>query len=234
MQICFLGSPPTYSQQVKKALIQANYPLIKDPQKADLLVVAAHGNKISPTLLAGAKYGGINIHPSLLPKYRGATPVPHTILAGEKETGTTIIKMAEKIDTGPILAQQKMAIDPQDTAETLLTKLFSLGAEMLISILPDYLDGKLTAKPQPEHSPTPYCKRFTKEDGFVPWKLFLKERTSSGLDRKVRAFFPWPGVSSKLPNEKTLKILPTGMVQLEGKQPITWKQFSAGYSHLLQ
>ena len=230
MKICFLGSPANYSQLVKETLINANYELTGDPKQAGLLVVAAHGAKISPELLTAAKFGGLNIHPSLLPKYRGATPVPHTILNGDTETGVSIIKMPNVIDAGPIVAQKKAPVKPDDTSATLLNRLFALGAGLLIEVLPDYLSGKIIPGPQPEQSPTPYCHRFTKNDGFIAWEEF-----KIGVDdKKVRAFYPWPGVWTKLPTGKTLKLLPHGQVQLEGKQPITWKQFSVGYKHLLQ
>ena len=98
MKICFLGSDAHYSQLVKKALIDTGYDLTDDPKQAELLVVAAHGAKITPALLTNTKFGGLNIHPSLLPKYRGATPVPHTILNGDTVSGVTIIKMSNVID----------------------------------------------------------------------------------------------------------------------------------------
>ncbi|HKZ35657.1 MAG TPA: methionyl-tRNA formyltransferase [Patescibacteria group bacterium] len=229
MKICFLGSEAHYSQLVKKALIDAKYELTDNPDQADLLVVAAHGAKISPELLTATKFGGLNIHPSLLPKYRGATPVPHTILNGDTLSGVTIIKMNNVIDAGPIVAQRQAPVNHDDTAADLLLRLFSLGAESLIEILPDYLAGKITLKPQPEASPTPYCHRFTKQDGFIAWKEF-----KGGVDdKRIRAFYPWPGIWTKLPNGKILKLLPAGRVQLEGKQPISWQQFLAGYKHLM-
>src|SRR3989344_298788 len=120
MKICFLGSEANYSQLVKQALIDAGYDLIDDPKQAELLVVAAHGAKITPQLLS-VKFGGLNIHPSLLPKYRGATPVPHTILNGERETGVTIIKMSNVIDAGQIVAQKQVALTGKETAAELLT-----------------------------------------------------------------------------------------------------------------
>ena len=234
MKICFLGSPAHYSQLVKQALIEAKYQLTDDPGESDLLVVAAHGAKITPKLLTSTKFGGLNIHPSLLPKYRGATPVPHTILNGDKETGITIIKMSNVIDAGQIVAQIKAEVKPGDTSADLLNRLFALGAKLLIEILPDYLAGKIALKSQPETSSTPYCHRFTKKDGFITWKQFLTGRDSEELNRKIRAFYPWPGIFTTMPNQKTLKLLPGHRLQLEGKQPISYQQFMAGYKHLLQ
>lgn len=236
MKICFLGSQANYSQLVREALINAKFELTDDPKQADLLVVAAHGAKITPELLS-VKFGGLNIHPSLLPKYRGATPVPHTILNGDSQTGMTIIKMNNVIDAGPIVAQKQVALTGKETAAELLMILFALGAKMLIELLPDYLAGKITLTPQPEASPTPYCHRFTKKDGYIPWKEVIKSLKIGNWDLKIeratRALYPWPGIWTTMPNQKTLKLLPGDKLQLEGKQPISWQQFQAGYKHLL-
>ncbi len=221
VNILFFGSSGN-SEIVRKALVEAGYAIVKPPAKAYLTVVADYGAKVPA--------GGLNLHPSLLPKYRGATPVPYQILGGETEGGITIIKMTKEFDAGPIVAQEKVAILPQDTTPDLLRRCFTAGAKLLIKILPDYLNNKITLKPQPKTSPTPYCKRFTKQDGFVSWEEFKR-----GVDdKKIRAFFPWPGVWTIMPNNKTLKLMPKNLLQLEAKQPITQKQFLAGYKHLLQ
>ncbi len=133
--------------------------------------------------------------------------------------------MTSVIDAGPIVAQKEAVVNPDDTSADLLNRLFALGAKLLIEILPDYLADKITLTPQPEASPTPYCHRFTKKDGFIVWEKF-----KTGVDdKKVRALYPWPGVWTKMPNGKILKLLPAGKVQLEGKQPITWQQFKVGH-----
>ncbi len=222
VKILFLGNNADYSNLVKTALEKSGYPLVTDRKKADLIISAAYGAKLP--------VGGLNLHPSLLPKYRGATPVPYQILNGETEGGITIIKMTKEFDAGPIVAQEKVAILPQDTTPDLLRRCFTAGAKLLIKILPDYLNNKITLKPQPKTSPTPYCKRFTKQDGFISWEEFKK-----GTDeRRIRALYPWPGVWTTMPNGKILKLLPKNLLQLEAKQPITQKQFLAGYKHLLQ
>lgn len=217
VKILFLGNNTAYSNQVKTALGQAGYEFGNG-----LVISAAYGRKLPP--------GGLNLHPSLLPAYRGATPVPHQILDGITRSGITIIKMAETFDAGPIVAQEPVPVRPEDTALDLLNRCFAAGAKLLVKILPDYLAGKIRLTPQPEKSPTPYCRRFTKQDGFVRWDEFKR-----GVDdKKIRALFPWPGVWTKLPNGKILKLLPKKMYQLEGKQPITYKQFLAGYGQLFK
>ncbi len=223
VKVLFLGNDTDYSNRVKTGLENAGYPLVDDQKQADLTVSAAYGQKLPP--------GGLNLHPSLLPKYRGATPVPRQILDGVKQSGITIIKMTGEFDAGPIVAQEAVSVLPDDTNLDLLNRCFTAGSRLLIKILPDYLNNKITLLPQPQKSPTPYCKRFTKQDGFVSWEEF---RNSWKIERATRALFPWPGVWTTLPNKKTLKLLPNSMVQLEGKQPIAWQQFMAGYKHLLQ
>lgn len=218
VKILFLGNNSGYSNQVKTALEKAGYEIAA----RGLVVSAAYGQKLPA--------GGLNLHPSLLPAYRGATPVPHQILDGVTTSGITIIKMAEDWDAGPIVAQEPVPVLPEDTSLDLLNRCFAAGSRLLVKILPDYLAGRLVPKPQPINSPTAYCRRFTKEDGFVSWDEF-----KAGVsDRKIRALFPWPGVWTKLPNGKILKLLPKNLFQLAGKQPITRKQFEAGYKHLLQ
>lgn len=227
-KILFLGNNTAYSNQVKIALEKAGYNLtfsfhdrgIKTFD-GQLIISAAYGQKLPA--------GGLNLHPSLLPAYRGATPVPHQIFDGATTSGITIIKMSQGFDAGPIVAQEPVPVLPEDTSLDLLNRCFAAGANLLIKILPTYLNNKITLKPQPEKSPTPYCKRFTKLDGFVSWDEFKR-----GVDdKKIRAFFPWPGVWTTMPNGKTLKLLPKNMYQLESKQPITGKQFEAGYKNLL-
>jgi methionyl-tRNA formyltransferase len=211
----------------------------------DIIVSADYGLKIPLKTLKKAKIGALNLHPSLLPKYRGATPVPHTLLAGETQTGISLIEMTEKIDQGPIIAQQTIPIKPQDTSETLLKHCFTLGAQLLIKTLPNYIEHKITPKPQPLKSPTPYTRRFTKQDGYISWPTFKSALSTHGqkLHNQIRALHPWPGVYTTLPNQKNLKILsakldggkllPTS-IQLPGKKPISWQAFLAGYQHLLQ
>lgn len=223
VKILFFGSS-TNSVIVKKALIKAGYIIANQPDKADLVISADYGQKLPSN--------GLNLHPSLLPKYRGATPVPQQILNREKESGISIIKMTGEFDAGPIIAQEKVPVLPDDTTPVLLKRCFTSGAKLLVKILPDYLNNKITQKIQDE-SQADYTRKFTKADGFISWEEFKKSRLSSTLDRKIRAYFPWPGVWTTLPNGKILKLLPKNLVQLEGKTPITWQQFLAGYKQFL-
>lgn len=224
VKILFFGSS-TNSVIVKKALIKAGYIIANQPDKADLVISADYGQKLPS--------GGLNLHPSLLPQYRGPTPVPQQILNKETESGISIIEMTDEFDAGPVIAQEKVPVLPDDTTPVLLKRCFTSGAKLLVKILPAYLNNKITLFSQDESQAT-YTHKFTKADGFISWEEFKKSRLSSTLDRKIRAYFPWPGVWTTMPNGKTLKLLPKNLVQLEGKNPIPFPQFLAGYQHLLK
>jgi methionyl-tRNA formyltransferase len=135
------------------------------------------------------RYGCINIHGSLLPRWRGAAPIQTAILAGDAETGITIMKMDSGVDTGPMLSQRAISIAPDDTAETLFEKLAPLGADLLLETLPGYFSGKIQPQPQDNVKATgaPMLK---KEDGLLDFTCLAEE-----LVRRVRAFNPWPGAS---------------------------------------
>jgi len=215
--------------------------------KADLGVCAAYG-KIIPKFVicpsAGGtgnlKFGILNIHPSLLPKYRGASPIPAAILAGDKETGVTIIKMDEKMDHGPIITQFTEDINPEDTADTLRNKLFERSAQVLIDLIPNYLKGKIKLKEQ-NHDQATFTKVLTKQDGFIDLaghqSPCLAGRQAITVHNFIRAMNPWPGAWTFI-NKKRLKILKAHLenkelildeVQLEGKNPVSWKQFKEAY-----
>jgi len=219
VKILFFGSSVN-SAIVKQALINAGYQFTADQKQADLVISADYGKKLPP--------GGLNLHPSLLPKYRGATPVPYQILNREKESGITIIQMTDEFDAGPLIAQEKVAILAEDTTPVLLKRCFTSGAKLLVKILPAYLNNKITLFSQDESQAT-YTHKFTKQDGFIFWKEFK----AGAPEHKIRALFPWPGVWTVLPNQKILKFLPKNLVQLEGKQPITYQQFLAGHQRFL-
>lgn len=154
----------------------------------DLIVVAAYGKILPKTALDIPKFGCINVHVSLLPKYRGASPVQNAILNGEKETGVTIMLMDEGIDTGDILAQKNVAIAENDTTETLMKKLAAKGAETLIETIPAWIDGKIEPKQQ-DHSLATHCQMIEREDGKISWT-----DTAQKIYDRYRAFTPWPGV----------------------------------------
>ncbi len=153
----------------------------------DLIVVVAFGQILKPDVLALPSLGCINVHASLLPRWRGAAPINAAILAGDEETGVTIMKMDQGLDTGPILAQRSMRLTRDDTAGSVSETLSRLGADLLLETLPDYLDGKIVPTPQPEEGAT-YAPMLKKEDGRLDFT-----RPASELERRVRAMNPWPG-----------------------------------------
>lgn len=199
--------------------------------KADLLVSASYGQKIPTETVSGARFGGLNVHPSLLPRWRGADPVPWAILSGDHQTGVSVVTLASSFDTGNIIAQKKIPILDTDTSNPLRTKLFEMGANLLTRALPDFLSGKNKGRPQLTKG-QPYAKRFSREDGFEPWESITHPDEAIRINRKFRALHPWPGLWTTF-RGKRLKILgfttsPT-IVQLEGKKPISWEQFKTAY-----
>lgn len=192
--------------------------------KSDLFVVASYGKIIPKSILDIPKYGALNVHPSLLPKYRGPSPVPATILAGEKQTGVTIIKMDEKMDHGPIVYTKKIRLSGQENITDLINKLFQLGAEVLVDIIPDFIKGRIKLKPQ-NHSKATYCHLLTKEDGYFE---IDNPPSPEQLDRMIRAFYPWPNAWTKW-NGKIVKFYPDGKIQMEGKKIMPLKDFLNGY-----
>jgi methionyl-tRNA formyltransferase len=153
----------------------------------DLIVVAAFGQILRPELLDLPRYGCINVHGSLLPRGRGAAPIQAAILAGDQETGITIMKMDAGVDTGPILSQRAIPIAPEDSGGTLFAKMAPLGAELLLETLPRYLRGELIPQPQPGLGAT-YAPMLKKEDGLLDFT-----QSATALERRVRAMNPWPG-----------------------------------------
>ncbi len=153
----------------------------------DVIIVAAFGQILPQTVLDIPRYGCLNIHPSLLPRYRGASPVAAAILAGDEVTGVTIMLLDSGLDTGPILAQEKMAISPQDTTGSLSVKLSHMSAEMLPDVLRRWTAGEITPRPQNKAEAT-YTHAIKKEDGEVDWQL-----PALDIWRRVRACQPWPG-----------------------------------------
>ena len=165
----------------------------------DLIVVAAYGQILRPELLQLPPLGCINIHGSLLPRWRGAAPIQASILAGDAETGITIMMMDEGIDTGDMLSKRAIPIVADDTAGTLFDKLAPLGADLLVETLPKYLSGEIQRQPQPEEGAT-YAKMLKKADGLLDFS-----KTAVELERQIRAFSPWPGTFFEW-NEKPLKV----------------------------
>lgn len=155
--------------------------------KPDVIVVAAYGLILPQAVLDIPPHGCLNVHASLLPKYRGAAPIAFALLEGERETGITIMLMEAGLDTGPILAQRAIPIAADDNAGTLEQKLSSLGAELLRETLPRWLAGEIAPQPQNDTGAT-LTRLIKKEDGAIDWS-----QPAISIVRKVRAFTPWPG-----------------------------------------
>ena len=171
---------------------------------ADLVVLAAYGLLLPKPFLFGPVHGALNVHPSLLPRHRGAAPVAGAILAGDERTGTTLIRMDEGLDTGPIVAQEEIALEGTERSPALTGRLFGLGAQMLEECLPAYVRGKVEPWPQREDGATT-IKRFAKDDSLLDWT-----RPAVELERRVRALDPWPGTTTTWEG-KRLDVLETAL-----------------------
>ena len=153
----------------------------------DLIVVAAFGQILRPIILDLPQFGCINVHGSLLPRWRGAAPIQAAIRYGDHQTGITIMRMDPGIDTGPILTQQAEIIQPSDTAESLGNRLANIGAELLLATIPGYLNGEIQPRLQDEEKAT-YAPMLEKKNELLDFHLSAEE-----LERMVRAYNPWPG-----------------------------------------
>lgn len=185
---------------VKEVALAAGLPVMQ-PEKArdpvfleqlgalrpDLVVVAAYGQLLPQSLLDIPPHGCLNVHASLLPRWRGAAPIQWAILAGDKETGVTIMKIDAGLDTGPVLTMAKTPIEDRDNAQTLHDRLARMGAELLVKTIPPYLAGQIRPQPQPSEGAS-YARKLAKEDGRLDWGQSARE-----LWLKVRALNPWPG-----------------------------------------
>ncbi len=167
--------------------------------RPNIIIVVAYGKMIPAEILNISKYGCVNIHPSLLPKYRGPSPIQSAILNGDKKTGLTVMLLDEGMDSGPILAQEKIGLSGDETAGTLHDKLAELGAKMLLPAIARYIEGKIKPMPQDSDKAT-ICKIISREDGHIDWN-----RSAKDIERQFRAFYPWPGVYTFW-KDKRLKI----------------------------
>jgi methionyl-tRNA formyltransferase len=169
---------------------------------ADLFVVAAYGKIIPKNILDLPKFGCLNVHPSLLPKYRGASPIQSALLNGDKETGVTIMLMDEKMDNGPKISEIRYQISETDTTEILMGKLAETGADLLLETTPDYLSGKIKPVEQ-DHAAATFCKIIKKSDGEIDW-----HKPAEQIYNQWQAFWPWPGVFAdiKIQEYKNIKI----------------------------
>lgn len=222
MKIVFLGIPD-FVQPIKEELAK-HFTQVDSLDKADLAVVAAYGQILTKEQLNAPKYGAINVHPSLLPKYRGPSPIQQAILNGDKTTGVTIIKMDEEVDHGPIIYQDTLELSEEYNFDILSKKMFLHASEILPQIIKDFTAGKITPHEQ-DHTKATYCERLTRESGYFD---INNPPSSEVLDKMTRAYFPWPGVWTRW-NGKIVKFLPGDLIQMEGKKAISLKDFLNGY-----
>ena len=228
--------------------------------RPDVVVVAAYGLFLPIEVLELPPFGCLNIHPSFLPRHRGPSPVATAILDGDVETGVSLMKLDEGMDSGPILAQRNAAIGDQENTEELTERLFEMGARLLIETLPDWIDGTITADPQDDSQVT-VTSLLERADGEIDWS-----RPADEIARKVRAFHPWPGTFTTW-NGKTLKVIeahpsnifPSGAapgdvvraddaqpaivtgngtlilkrIQMEGRKAVTASEFAQGYQDFI-
>lgn len=227
------------------------------PFVGDINIVAQYGKIIPKSIIEAPKFGTLNVHTSLLPKYRGASPIQFALLNGEKETGVTIMQMDEGMDTGPTLLQKKITILPDETYLELNARLADIGAEALLEALPHYIEGTLKPIPQNNDQAT-LTKLLSREDGKIEWK-----NSAEHIYNQYRGLTPWPGVWT-LWNGKRIKLtnikphsenIPAGTVttvngkmyigtgeqsleilslQMEGKPVMDVKSFLNGYKNILE
>lgn len=176
-----------------------------------IVVVAAFGQILRQAVLDMPPLGCLNVHASLLPRWRGASPIAAAILAGDAETGVTIMKMDRGLDTGPIISQRAEPVRSDDTTATLGGRLAIIGASLLLETLPGWASGRLVARPQPEEGVT-VTRLLKKEDGLLDWQKPAEE-----LERQIRAYTPWPG-SYSCWGKMTLKVLRAHVVYGNGKE----------------
>jgi methionyl-tRNA formyltransferase len=199
---------------VKEAALRANLPVFQ-PERAreesfigelktlqpELIAVAAYGQLLPKTILDLPRLGCLNVHTSLLPRYRGAAPIQWAIINGDSETGVTIMKMDPGMDTGHILTQEKTPIAPHDNAETLHDRLAKIGAELLLRTIPDYAAGKIIPQPQPLEGVS-HAPKIKKQDGRIDWSL-----PAQAIANRIRGLVPWPGAFTWLPEESKPHLL---------------------------
>ena len=212
---------------VKELAVQAKLPVLQ-PERArsedfleelrrlgpELIAVAAYGQILPRSILELPRFGCLNVHTSLLPRYRGAAPIQWSILNDDAETGVTIMKMDAGLDTGDILTQARTPIAPEDDAQTLHDRLAWMGAELLVRTIPDYVAGRLSAQPQPAEGVV-YARKIDKQDGRVDWN-----QPARVIWNRVRGLVPWPGAFSYLagqPQPHLLKIWRAEVVEGSGE-----------------
>lgn len=168
--------------------------------EADIFVVAAYGRIIPKNILELPKYGCINVHASLLPKYRGAAPIQWAVINGDEKSGVCIMQMDEGLDTGDIIAEAELKLDKKETSESLFKKLSVLGADTLVETLEHIEAGGIEPRPQPKDSTTSYARMITKNDGLIDWN-----ESAVKIDRIVRGMNSWPAAFTYM-NGQTVKL----------------------------
>jgi len=235
VRIAFLGGE--FGLIVRDKLEEAGFRLVDIKyQQVDLIVVGSYGKILSQKMLEIPKYGALNVHPSLLPKYRGPTPVPTTILNGDAETGISIILMDEKVDHGPIVAVAHFEIgDKRFTTPELLKVLWELGGDLLVETIPKWIAGEIIPQEQ-DHSKATFTEKISRKDGEIDWGKPVEY-----IEKQIRAYYPWPG-AFMFWKGKRVKILKAHIeggklvideLQLEGKKPTTLHDFLLGHKDFL-
>lgn len=196
-----LQAPPVKREALERGIAVLQPARARDPEflaalsalAPDVVVVAAYGQILPPALLAIPRFGCLNVHTSILPRWRGAAPIAWAMLEGDAETGVTIMRMDAGLDTGAVIAEERTPILPEDTGQSLHDRLAALGAGLIGRVLPEWLAGRIPAVPQPADGVT-YARKLTKEDGRLDWT-----QPASVIDRKIRALNPWPGAFTTMP-----------------------------------
>ena len=201
-----------------------HFTLVDTLEASDLAVVAAYGQILTSEQLNTPRYGCLNVHPSLLPKYRGPSPIQKAILNSELTTGITIIKMDEEVDHGPIIFQVTLELSEADNFDILSKKMFARAAEILPKLIEKFIKGEIKPVEQ-NHEIATYCEKLSRESGYFD---INSPPSADALHRMIRAYYPWPGVWTRW-NNKIIKFLPDYMIQMEGKKAISLKDFLNGY-----
>ena len=195
-----LGLPVFQPQTLRELAAVAHIAALQP----DLGVVAAYGEILRKNVLELPPLGYLNIHPSLLPRYRGPAPVTGAILAGDPETGVSVMRLDSGMDSGPILAQQAVPLPPDARAGDFTMAMFELGSQLLLDVLPAYIHGTLIPQPQ-DHSRATFTAMLRKQDGQVDWRMPAVQ-----IERMVRAYDPWPGTYTFWKGQQ-LKLLDVGV-----------------------
>lgn len=194
--------PENATPTILKALLDAGFEVEQNvtgptsdlqPHKAKLAVLAAYGHVVSQKVIDEFPLGIINVHPSLLPQYRGSTPIEQAILDGGSKTGVSIMKLTAGMDEGPIYKQKTVNLKGQETKSELVQKLQEVGIQLLLEVLPGIASGKIKPRQQPHPGQATYTKRITKEDGRIDW-----EKPAAQIEREIRAYAGWPRSYTKL------------------------------------